>query len=213
MLLAEELLLLLVKKRAMLSPLHTGMHAALAAAVLVELAETERVTIAGDRVTGHHGDRHPLAADFAGASIERSVTHIGLGLYPVLLDRLTDQGVLVRGTRFWQPVWQLADERRRAALVAELEAVLVGDVPPTTRTGSLLGLLHALRLTEFLFPGMPSADLSRAARLADESWPVRVFTATVAACKRSNADLPGVMRLDNRRGWALRPSEPPAPSR
>jgi hypothetical protein len=210
MYLAEELLLLLTWRKAKRSPSFPGMHAALAAAVLVELVENEQVTVADGWVVFRAGEGHPLAPDLFDAPVERAVAHIGLGLYPALLDRLTEQGVLTRGnTRFGRPVWRRGDEPRRGALLAELAAVLTDGVPPTTRTGALIGLLHALDLLYIL----PPAEPARAATEAAESWPVRAFTKPVADCARSGADLPGIEMLDVRRKWALTPSGPPSPRR
>lgn len=198
MLLAEELLLLLTRKALRKTPPGFGTPAALAAAVLVELAETEQLTLTGDHVAFHHGDGHPLAPALDGAPVEETVMRTGYGLYPVLLGRLTDQGVLTRGSRLGLPMWRLADAPRRDALLAELAAVLVEDVPPTTRTGALIGLAHALKVVRDLVPGMRPAGLFRAAWLARESWPVREFTRTVAACERAGTELPDLMIGDDR---------------
>ncbi len=201
MLLAEELLLLLIHRKAKRAPLFSGTHAALAAAVLVELAD-----ITNDRVTVHT----PPAPALDDVPLELAVTYTGLGLYPALLARLTDQGVLTRGsTRFRRPVWRLADQPRRDALVAELAAVLVDGQPPTPRTGALIALLHALDMTAMVHA---LADRSRTDAIAAESWPVSAFTAVVADCARSAADLPGVLLLDERWEWPVRPSGPPSPS-
>jgi Golgi phosphoprotein 3 GPP34 len=211
MFLAEELLLLLTRKRAKRAPTYLGTHAALAAAVLVELTEAEQVRVDDDWVTFRDGDGHPLAPSLHGAPVAQAVTQVGLGLYPTLLGRLTDQGVLLRDrTRLGRPVWRLQDTTRRGALLAELAAVLVDEAPPTTRTGALVGLLHALDVTDLL---LPPHDETRRAAIAAESWPVRAFTKPVADCVHSCADLPGIDVLDVRRKWALTPSGPPSPPR
>jgi hypothetical protein len=179
--------------------------------VLVELVETEQATVADGWVTVRAGHGHPLAPDLTGAPVERAVTHVGLGLYPALLDRFTEQGTLVRDSTWrGRPVWRVTDRSRRDALVAELTEVLAGDVRPTPRTGALLGLLHALDVAGLILLSHPPA---RAAAIAAESSPVRAFTGPVADCVRSFADLPGVLLLDDRPTWRLRPSGPPSPSR
>ncbi|MGB3444920.1 MAG: GPP34 family phosphoprotein [Actinophytocola sp.] len=213
MLLAEELLLLLVPRTARRMPSFCGTHAALAAAVLVELAGTEQLTITGDRVTLRRGGGHPFAPDLDTATLDRAITYTGIGLYPALLGGLTDQGALTRSNTWrGKPVWRLNDEPRRAALVAELDAALADDVPPTPRTGALCGLLHSLGAIDLLFWRVESAGRARAGRLARESWPVRAFTEIVAECDRSSVDLPGVLALDDRQQQPVRPSAPPSPS-
>lgn len=211
MFLAEELLLLLTRKKAKQTPTYVGTHAALAVAVLVELTETEQLRIDDDWVTFRDGDGHPLAPALHGAPVAQAVTQVGLGLYPALLGRLTAQGVLLRDrTRLGKPLWRLQDTARRGTLAAEVAAVLVDEVPPATRTGTLIGLLHTLDVTDLL---LPPHDLARRSAIASESWPVRAFTKPVADCVRSYADLPGIEMLDIRRKWALRPSGPPSPPR
>lgn len=198
MLLAEELLLLLIRKKATKWPPFLGTRAALAAAVLVELAETGQLSVTDGRVTRNHGDEHPLAPALDGTTIDMAITYTGIGLYPALLTRLTDQGVLARGRNLAGHTWQPTDEARRTALFAELTAVLADDVPATMRTGALIGLLHALDLDRKLMPGLRPAGLFRAAWLAKESWPVNAVARTVAACRRKGDDLPGIVRLAER---------------
>jgi hypothetical protein len=198
MLLAEELLLLLVRKQVRRTAPGHATPAALAAAVLVELAETGQVTISDNQVTFHLGDGHPFAPALDSATVEDAILRTGDGLYPALVRRLTEQGTLTRGTRFGFRAWWVTDTPRRDALLAELTEVLANDVRPTTRTATLIGLLHALRVIGKVIPGLRPAGLFRAAWLANEMWPVNAFARTVWRCEKEGNDLPGLVISEDR---------------
>ena len=165
--LAEEMLLLLIRRAAGTLPSRPGVHAALAAAVLAELIEDGEAEIADGWATVRDG--HPLQAHLSGT-----------GLYRTMLDRLTEQGALVRRRRWWTlgvvstTVWRVAD---RDALHAELSATLAGDTAPTTRTGTLIALSDALGAIRTLFT---KHDLDRAAEIAQATWPVCELAGAVA---------------------------------
>lgn len=158
--LADDLLLLLIPRAAGTLPTRRGVHAALAAAVLVELAENGDAEIADGWVTVRAG--RPLTS----GTIEEVLT--GTGRYRTVLDRLTEQGALVRTRRWWTlgvvstTVWRLADRERRTALWDEVSAVAAGTAEPTTRTGALVALLDALRVLSAPTMAWPASELAEA---------------------------------------------------
>ncbi len=68
----------------------------------------------------------------------------------------------------------LTDPAGRDALHREVQAVLLGEQPPTTRTGSLIALLHAASSIHTVFAGaggLSDKELrGRAADIADGEW-------------------------------------------
>lgn len=149
--LAEELLLLLIRRAAGTLPSRPGVHAALAAAVLAELIEDGEAEIADGWVSVRPG--HPLTD----GPIEDVLS--GTGFYRPVLDRLTEQGALVRRRRWWTfglvstTVWRLADHARRDALVADV----TGEVA-TPRLETLAAVLDALGV---LTTNRPETELTR----------------------------------------------------
>lgn len=169
MLLAEELMLLFVPRTSGPLAPTTERIFALAGAVLVELDETGQLDFEDDWVTVLRGDGHPLAPDLSDGTVGELMATVGRGLYRRLLDRLTDQGVLVLERRWWTlgllptTVWRLSDRERRDDLRVELAATVIDEIEQTPRAVTLIGLLLASGARKVL------AELS-ANKMTWESW-------------------------------------------
>lgn len=156
--LAEELAHFLVPMAPTAKEKWPEAHLALAAAVLADMEQAGQVEFDDGWVTVRDG--HPLAPDLEDGTVADLLRTVRSGLYPRLLDRLTDQGVLVSRQRRWtfgvraRTVWTPADGHRWQEFSDELSAVLTGEIAPTPRTTVLIGLLHAIEL-DFVFDEPP----------------------------------------------------------
>lgn len=166
MLIAEDLLLLLTDDDSGKFLVDgTALDLALSGAVLLELAERERLTVAGaDEVVkrGRLKILSPLptgdatldealgrCADRAGKKPERVLSAVGKGLRGDLLDRLSAAGIL-RAERgkvlgvFPTTRWPAADSAHEQLVCDRLRSVLVVGTTPDPRTAALAALLSAV---------------------------------------------------------------------
>lgn len=183
MLLAEDLLVLLVPTAAGELPRRSGTQAALAAALLVELAGAGRLAVSDDATTVTVLDPTPLgdevldaalAAAEEPAEIGEMIDRLTPGLYVRLLDRLASRGLLTRSTRLLtfgvvsKHVWQVADHGRREHLRSWLAAVVLGHAPLDQWSGVLISLLDTLDATDEL--GLGKGHGLRIAEIAESGW-------------------------------------------
>jgi Golgi phosphoprotein 3 (GPP34) len=186
MLLAEDLLLLLMDDKKG-KPLvgSTGLDLALAGALLAELTAMRRVDVAGpdERVkAGRLVVRNPeptgdpildealrLVAGAGGKKPGLVIPKMARGVRRVLLQRLVDRGVLRRRRR-WVLVfpvrrWPAVDPAYEQQVWRGLWEVLVAGRAPTSREGSLIALLHAIRAVPTVMHGckVPGRKLRRRA--------------------------------------------------
>lgn len=161
--LAEDLLLLLFDPRdGVFHGEGVPLFHVLAGAVLVDLAEQDRVEVAatptwrGRPVTAR-GDAPPADALLrptwervarSPVDVQQLIVETGPVLRPATVDRLVERGHLRRERRKvlgLLPVTALADggTPRRAELVAAVRATLVDGAEPDARTAALAGLLSA----------------------------------------------------------------------
>jgi golgi phosphoprotein 3 len=181
-LLAEELLILLIRESTGEIPKRTGTRRVLAAAVLAELAAAGRVAADVDPACLTVVNRAPLGdpvLDEALAAIEPGpvtavVRLVMPGLLVRLLDRLAAQGVLMPRARRWVPVtsrfvWRVADTARREQLRARLAAVLLGEAQPDRWSATMIALLHAVDGVGEIV-AEPAAQM-RAEEISERHWP------------------------------------------
>lgn len=192
-LLAEDLLLVLLDDETGKPIVDSSrLPRVLAGAILLELTLTGAVTL---DVTGAavrkgrlvvHPEKaptDPVLADAAGrlaaatpmkppAAIEK----LAKGVREVLLDRIADRG-WVREERgrilgvFPTRRWPAIDDSHERRVRAELSAVLVDELTPSTRTAALISLLSAVSAAPKLFPDANKrAVTARAKQIADGEW-------------------------------------------
>lgn len=188
MLLAEDVLILLVKRVTSNVPRRGGTQAALAAAVLMELAVAGRLGVDRDGAGRLHAfvdDHTPfgdplldgaLTAVYAvdGELVLDAVHAVVPGLYIRLLDRLTMRGMLT----FRMGGWWVADRARREHLRHGLAGVLLGHSAPDWGSGALISVLHMLGATSVVVGG-PVAG-ARATTIANGDWPADEVTRAIA---------------------------------
>lgn len=200
MLLAEDLLVLLVPTVVGELPRRAGTQAALAAAVLVELAGTGRLAVSDDDddlVVVTVVDPTPLGDEILDAALAAAPGEVSdliealmPGLYVRLLDRLASRGLLVRSTRpltfgvVSKHVWQVADHEHREMLRRWLGGVVFGHTPPDQWSGVLLGMLDALNAIDELGVGNDPAVYDRISQLADGGWAGTEVTRAIAEASR-----------------------------
>lgn len=192
MVLAEELLLLLVGKACGELPRRGGTQLTLAAAVLVEVAANGRLAIDPPNVSIRNDT--PLGDPILDAvrepgTVADLLNATAPGLYRRLLDRLTDQGVLTRSTRWWtlgllsRTVWRPADPALRDDLRESVRTVLRGRSEPDVRTGALITLLYAMEALEKTLGRLSDEEMDRAEEIAAGDWADEVTKAIIAASK------------------------------
>lgn len=189
-LLAEDLLILLAKRVNVDPPRRGGTQAALAAALLLELAKAGRLGVDWDGARRLHvfADDHSPSGDdlFDSALAAVAAADGGLvvdvvravvpGLHVRVLDRLAARGVLTARSRMG--IWRLADRTRRDHLRAWLSDVLLDRTAPDWGSGALISLLHMVSATSVVVSGRPAA--ARATAVADGDWPADETTKAIA---------------------------------
>lgn len=214
--LAEDLLLLLFQPGP--GPGRTGsiagegtLYYVLAGAVLAELALGGHVRTGTGRigemtveaVVGSPPVDHLLRSSWEyvadkARGVQTVLAATGPTLREPLLERLIERGELHRSSRktfgiFQTSVLEEGDSGRRAALLAEVRAVLVDGAEPTDRSASLAALLFGSGALPQFDPYIPwtSAVIARAEALKDGSWgagaAARAVARTVAATFVNNA--------------------------
>lgn len=205
-LIAEDLLLLLLddddgtlKQSDKIQPLLGG-------ALLIELALAERIEVAEKTsrwstarvavVDGPPVDEPLLAAAIGTIgekprSAQDLVNRLGKGTRNVLLERLTERG-LVRPVQskvlglFPRTTWPATDRTHEAAVRERLQGALVHRLTPDARTAALVALLsavgHAHKVVER--GDVPAKDVkSRAKEIADGAWAATAVKDAVAAAQ------------------------------
>jgi hypothetical protein len=190
MLLAEELVLLLVPRATGAAPTRPGIHSALAATVLVELADGDGLDYEDGWLTVCPGAAHPMASALADGTVDDLMQALAPGLYRATLDRLTAEGLLTRHPGWRGARWRLADSHRRDHLHAELAVVLLDDLPADARTGPLIMLLTALGVVDTVFAGLTPAGRQRAGLIARAGWARSDVTAAIAKATRDRVEYP-----------------------
>ncbi len=199
MLLAEEFVLLTLDGDSGKKTLSGGKYGpALGAAVLVELALMERISVAphsaGWRQRGRVSVTSTKPTDDTeldavlqvieakeGVKIGSLISDVARkpitrGLHERLLERLVRAGVLrqarsdVLGLRRWPTVDPLPEEEVRR----RLQSCLVGEEPPTERTAALVSLLWAtgglVTVVQPADAAVKKAVVARAKALSDGDW-------------------------------------------
>jgi hypothetical protein len=188
-LLAEDLLVLLVGRSATIVARFGGTQAALASALLMELAVADRLGIDRDGTGRLHifvDDLTPLGDPLVDAALAEVATVDGEttyevvralvpGLYVHVLDRLVARGVLARRALGG---WRLVHSSRRDFLRAWLGDVLDGQVEPDWNSGALISLLDMLSAVKLIRTGSAAAE--RASVLAHGGWPAGEVTQAIA---------------------------------
>lgn len=182
----EDLLLLMTDTNGHPMGGHT-VDLVLAGAALGELARAGRMTV-GARQRIEILSRDPVAdqlldrclrgyAEQSGKAAQRAIPAVGKGLADATYTVLAGQGLVHNqaGGFLRRARHVVTDPTVRERLVGELSAVVVGTVAPDTRTGSLIGLLHAAGVLPRVIDG-ERLGLSRRAlnahakQLADGDW-------------------------------------------
>jgi hypothetical protein len=197
--LAEDLVVLLVEDSSGRQPRHRGALAAVAGAVLAELAlsgrldveihdRRPRLFVVSDEPLGHPvlDDVLALAAEVDGSRIEQVLDLVAAGLWERMLNRLTEQGILARVSRkrFGLSVghtWEVESPVRREELRARLGAVVADGVVPEGPCAVLLWLLHQLGVLDML---AVAAQADWVASLAGAQWADDVVEAVLDAVIR-----------------------------
>lgn len=208
-LIAEELLLICLNDQTGRRSTGSELDPALAAAVLVELALAERITIAGHdegrrqrgrvRVTfstptddpvldealayleAHEGKK---AADLISPMTWQPLSK---GLTRRLLTRLAAAGVLTEQHGralgvFPETRWPTADGRAEAEVRGRLRGALVDGTTPSERTAALVALLHAIGQVTRALPGEDRKLVkARAKALAQGDWAAQAVQQVVDA--------------------------------
>lgn len=191
MLLAEDLLILLVKRATSNLPRREGTQAALATALLLELAAAGRLGVDRDGagrlhifVDNHNPTGDPLLDNALtgittvdGQTALDVVNAIVPGLYVRLLHRLTDRGALI----YRLGGWWTADRTRRDHLIFCLADVLSGRTSVDRRSGALIALLDMMSATSVV--ATTKAARVQATAIANGNWPADDTTRAIAeAC-------------------------------
>lgn len=170
---------------------------ALAAAVLIEVAASGRLAIDPPNVT--IVDETPLDDPILDAVREPGTTPdlikaTAPGLYRRLLDRLTEQGVLTKSTRWWtlglasKTVWRPTDPTLRDDLHRTLATVLFGRSEPDGHTGALITLITALDVLDDLLDGHSEEATRRAEEIAAGDWPADEVTKAIVAASMESVE-------------------------
>jgi hypothetical protein len=205
-LIAEDLLLLLLDDDAGTLNHSDKIQPLLGGALLIELALAERIEVAEKTsrwstarvavVDGPPVDEPLLVAAISTIgekprSAQDLVNRLGTGTRDVLLERLTERG-LVRPVQgkvlglFPRTTWPAIDRRHEAAVRALLQGALVQRLTPDARTSALVALLsavgHAHKVVER--GDVPVKDIkSRANEIADGAWAAKAVKDAVAAAQ------------------------------
>ena len=183
MLIAEDLLLLLVGDQTRDNPRFARTSSALAAAVLIDLADHGRLDVNEDGrpvLVDTNLTEHPVLddalrrlAEEPDPTVEDMLAAIVTGLYVRLLDALTEQGCFAKiGDRRWR----LEESSHRDRLHAELRDILIDGAEPTERTGTLIFLLARIYVVHALFSHRSSLPEDRADDIACGDWVVNPVT-------------------------------------
>jgi hypothetical protein len=190
MLLAEDLLVLLVKSATTARLRHSETKPVLAAALLMELATAGRLGTdwdGGGRLHLFVDDQSPLGdpeLDAALALVARmdgeTLLDVVLALVPDLHVRLLNR-LVARGWLAGRPFlggWRVADQSRRGYLHAWLNGVLRGVIPVDWGSGALITLLGLANATSLLTSD--PALVARASAIAAGDWPAGTAAAAIA---------------------------------
>jgi hypothetical protein len=182
-LLAEDLMLVLVRKSSGEGPKVQGTVGALAAALLIELAARGRLEVAPDDTLAVFGgppfgdDLLDKALHLTAGTTEESITRIAAGLHTRVLDRLAGYQFLRKVRRpvtfglLSKAVWRVAHPAHAEALRREITYVLLGETSPNDRTGPLIALLWALVAVDTVAEALPASAWTRAGEIAAGDWP------------------------------------------
>ena len=200
-LIAEDLMLVLVRKSSGEHSTMQGRVGALAAALLIELAARGRVEVAPDDSLVVFGgpffgdDLLDVALHRTGGTTEESIRRIAAGLHTRVLDRLAEHGLLRKVDRpvtfglLSKAVWRVTDPAHAEALRREIALVLLGEIPPSDRTGPIIALLWALTAVDTVARALPATAWTRASEIAAGSWPARSETLAVTElCLRASRE-------------------------
>lgn len=206
MLLAEELLLVLLDRSTGRRSKITGLPAALAAAVLVELAATRRLALDNGQVT-ITGD-HPLLGDAPrSGSLFDIVDAMRSDIHVTVLRRMADRGVLVGGRRRWL----LADDTSQHELRQRIDKVLRRKADPDGWSGPMITLLNGLGAVG-AFSEHDSAGYAESDEIAAGKWPGDDITKAVARECRDIVSMAVVDELPRVRNVRPVPEVEPLPS-
>jgi hypothetical protein len=206
MLIAEDLLLLLTADdTGTLAASSTYVDVALGGALLVELALTERVDLAGpdERVRegrlvvrdasptgdGVLDDALATVGDKEGKKPQSVVAALGKGTRVRLYERLTEAGLLRSEERrtlgvFPTHRWPAEDAGHEAEVRASLVTALRHGVTTDARTGALVSLLHALDAVHRAVDPEPVGLSERAMnasakRIAEGDWAAKAVRSAI----------------------------------
>jgi hypothetical protein len=190
--LAEDLLLLLLDDDSGRPVVDgTALDYALAGAVLLELAESGRVSPAGSADDAKEGrllvgDASPTgdgvldrALDRLNAKdpvkAQRAVELLAKDLRPAVLEQLANRGLVRREEHrvlgiFPRTSWPAADAEWETSVRARLTAVLVGGQAPDAHIGGLVCLLHAINAVHKVVKGDRKQLRARAAEISAGAW-------------------------------------------
>jgi Golgi phosphoprotein 3 (GPP34) len=189
--LVEDLLLLLLGEDGRRLVDGTALDNALAGAVLLELAQTGRLSPAGPGDAARKGrlvvrdpsptgeellDRALARLDAKGpVKAERAVELLTKGLRPALLQRLAERGALRQERSkvfgiFPRTTWPVAAVEHQRQVRARLSDVLNGGQTPDAYTGGLISLLHAIDAVHKVVPGDRKQLKARAAAVGTAAW-------------------------------------------
>ena len=154
----DLLLLLLVGDYTRDNPSFARTSSALAAAVLIDLADHGKLEVdedGGPVLVDTDVTEHPVLddalrrlAEESDPTVEDMLAAIVTGLYVRLLDALTTQGYFDKtGDRRWE----LKETSYRNRLHAELREILIDGAEPDERTGTLIFLLARISVVHRLF--------------------------------------------------------------
>lgn len=208
--LAEDLLLLLFQPGSGVIAGESTLYYVLAGAVLADLADgghvrtgsgwMEQVTV--EAVADNPPSDHLLRASWEyvadkARGVQAFLAATGPGLREPLLERLVERGDLRRSIRktfgmFQTSVLEESAGGRREALLADVRAVLVDGVEPTSRVAALAALLYGSGTLPQFDRDIPwtSPVIARAETLKDGNWgagaAATAVTRTVTALVVSN---------------------------
>lgn len=186
MLITEDLLLLLLPDTTRARVRVACVPAALAAAVLIDLADHGRLDVDEDgwlvltntELTGHAllDDALRRLAEEQDGMVEDMMAAIVTGIVDRTLDALTERGILAKITKNrWRrttTTWWLEERTYRDQLRTRLREILLDGTEPDDRTSTLIYLLSTIRVIPDAIEHPPSDELiERAEEIADGDWP------------------------------------------
>lgn len=202
LLIAEELLVLAYREDGRPGAQRVELNAALAGALLVELALAGSVELDGNRVRAVEGGPvpgRPVLVDALAETVAKVrrpkawVQRLARKVRPRLLADLVAAGVLteqphrvlgVLSTRRYPP----ADPDVRVGIERRLRAAVIDGGAPDQRTAALAGLLHAAKLGRRVFPGDDRARVKRRlAEIAEGDWAADAVRGAIRAAHAATA--------------------------